>query len=103
MGREGTLEEIASLGINIEATNNSFSDEGYVYVIQDINSGLYKIGITIDPDRRLKELGVGNSSILISCEYYPNARDIEKNAHKRYSEFRLPQTEYFKLDNPPEI
>ena len=44
-----------------------------------------------------------NSAVLISCEYYPNAREIEKNAHKRYAEYRLPQTEYFKLNQPPEI
>ena len=34
---------------------------------------------------------------------YPNAREIEKTAHKRYAEYRLPQTEYFKLNQPPEI
>ena len=103
MGREGTIEEIASLGINIGSTPNSFRDDGYVYVIQDIESSLYKIGITIDPERRLKELGVGNSAVLISCDYYPNAKEIEKTSHKRYAEFRLPQTEYFKLNQPPEI
>ena len=103
MGREGTIEEIASLGINIGSTTNSFRDDGYVYVIQDIESSLYKIGITIDPERRLKELGVGNSAVLISCDYYPNAKEIEKNSHKRYAESRLPQTEYFKLNQPPEI
>jgi len=103
MGREGTLEELASLGINVGSTHHSTGEDGYVYVIQDLESGLYKIGITIDPERRFKELGVDNSAVLISCEYYPNAREIEKNAHKRYAEYRLPQTEYFKLNQPPEI
>ena len=77
--------------------------DGYVYVIQDIDTCLYKIGITNNPDRRLKELGVGNTAVLISCEYYENAREIEKNAHKRYGKYRLPQTEYFKLNQPPAI
>ena len=59
-------------------------------------SSLYKIRITIDPERRFKELGVDNSTVLISCYYYQNTREIEKTAHKRYAEYRLPQTEYFK-------
>lgn len=103
MGREATLEDLAAIGINVGSVSTSTGEDGYVYVIQDVESGLYKIGITIDPDRRFKELGVDNTAILISCDYYPNARDIEKAAHRRYSEFRLPQTEYFKLNQPPEI
>ena len=79
------------------------SGDGYVYVIQDIDTGLYKIGVTNNPERRLKELGVGNSAVLISYDYFQNAREVEKNAHKRYSDYRLPQTEYFKLNQPPSI
>ena len=34
-------------------------NSGYVYVIQDLDSGLFKIGYTKNPDRRFDELGVG--------------------------------------------
>ena len=40
MGREGTLEELASLGINVGSTHHSTGEDGYVYVIQDLESGL---------------------------------------------------------------
>ena len=40
-------------------SQDSESDSsGYVYVIQDLDSGLFKIGYTKIPDRRFDELGV---------------------------------------------
>jgi predicted GIY-YIG superfamily endonuclease len=38
---------------------------GYVYLIEDIDSGTYKIGVTkSDPQRRLNKLQTGNSCKL---------------------------------------
>ena len=46
------------------------SKAGYVYVIQDVYTGMYKIGRTKDLDRRLKELGVGVSANLIKAQFF---------------------------------
>ena len=85
-------------------SQDSESDSsGYVYVIQDLDSGLFKIGYTKNPDRRFDELGVGLTAQEISCDYFKNAREVEKAAHKKYADARLPQSEYFKLYKPPVI
>ena len=76
---------------------------GTVYVIQDIQSRLYKIGRTTNLQRRMKELGVGSTARLISSKQVSNAAEVERRAHQRYKSARLPQTEYFKLDRPPMI
>jgi len=82
---------------------NDTSKRGHVYVIQDKRTGLYKIGRTTDLNRRMRELGVGKSSRLIQSKEVDNAPLSEKEAHKKYKDSRLPQTEYFNLDNPPSI
>jgi predicted GIY-YIG superfamily endonuclease len=76
---------------------------GFVYVIQDIQSGLYKIGITTNMPRRMQELGVGKTARLLQQKQVTNPRAVEKAAHERYRAARLPQTEYFKLTSPPSV
>lgn len=76
---------------------------GHVYVIQDKETELYKIGRTTNLERRLRELGVGRTARLISSKRVGDCHAVEKSAHKRYRRNRLPQTEYFKLPRPPEI
>jgi hypothetical protein len=77
--------------------------EGYIYVIQDIHTSLYKIGITADWERRSRELGVGVTAKLVQIKLIKYPRDLEQRAHERYKSLRLPQSEYFKLASPPEI
>ena len=103
MGREATIDDLKSIGILVESVEEDSGGEGYVYVIQDLESGLFKIGYTKDPDRRFDELGVGLTAQEISCDFFENAREIEKKAHKKYADSRLPQSEYFKLYKPPII
>jgi hypothetical protein len=79
------------------------SQAGTVYVIQDSQSGLYKIGITTNMPRRMRELGVGKTARLVQQKQVGDARAVEKALHSRYSSARLPQTEYFKLSSPPSI
>ena len=76
---------------------------GYVYVIQDIESRLYKIGRTANMHRRMQELGVGKTARLVTSKYVANAPAVERKAHERYKNSRLPQTEYFRLNTPPAI
>ena len=77
------------------------SKAGYVYVIQDVYTGMYKIGRTKDLDRRLKELGVGVSANLIKAQFFNDCHAVEKRMHKEYADSRLPGTEYFRLSCPP--
>ena len=76
---------------------------GFVYVVQDIESKLYKIGRTQNMERRMQELGVGKTARLVNSKYVPDAIKIERQAHIRYKSNRLPQTEYFRLQQPPSI
>lgn len=84
-------------------SSSSDSRQGTVYVIQDLGTGLYKIGRTTNMNRRMRELGVGRSARLVTSKQVRDANAVERAAHQRYRAYRLPQTEYFKLDAPPEI
>jgi len=83
-----------------QGSANSILDEirriedvpGFVYLIR--NKDLYKIGITISLERRLKEL---KPDEVVAVKEAANMKGIEKLLHKRYKHNRLPQTEYFRL------
>jgi hypothetical protein len=61
----------------------------YIYLIQSLEEGYYKIGISKNPQRRIKELQTGNSSPLKLVETYQSehAGQIERTLHRRYSHF----------------
>jgi hypothetical protein len=117
----GTPEYLARVTSEAKAAQTSYRNTGYnspkpfakdehtavkhgtVYVIQDIGTGLYKIGRTTDMDRRMRELGVGKSARLIASKRVGDAPAVERAAHQRYRANRLPQTEYFRLSGPPVI
>lgn len=69
----------------------------YVYVVKESVSGRYKIGISKDPTRRVKELNVGNPEPLVLIHAY-QARDAhyksESLAHSLFSSHRL-EREWF--------
>ena len=67
---------------------------GYVYFLR--NQDIYKIGITKDLDRRLNELNADELIYSITCSNY---KEVEKELHDLYKEDRIPQTEYFRLDD----
>ena len=65
---------------------------GFIYLIR--NKDLYKIGITVSMQRRMKEL---KPDEIVAVKQAANMRGIEKLLHKRYKHQRIPQTEYFRL------
>ncbi len=67
---------------------------GFVYLIR--NKDLFKIGITVSMQRRMKEL---KPDEVIAVKQAANMRGIEKVLHKRYKHQRIPQTEYFRLSS----
>lgn len=73
-----------------------------VYLIQSLEDGYYKIGISKNPPKRLKQLQTGNSSELKLVDSFPSeyANKIEKTLHNflNYSRkegewFDIPLTE----------
>ncbi len=69
--------------------------KGWIYLIR--NGDLYKIGVTQNLDRRLKELKPDETICTVLTENY---LFLEKQLHKRYKNVRIPQSEYFRLSKP---
>jgi len=66
---------------------------GYVYLVR--NGDLHKIGRTDNLQRRLKQLDPDEVIQVLSTD---RSRDLEHELHKEFQAKRLPQTEYFRLD-----
>ena len=67
---------------------------GFVYFVR--NGDLFKIGITENMLRRLKELAPDELLNVIRCS---NFQEVERQLHRRFKDVRLPQTEYFRLSD----
>jgi len=73
--------------------------ENCLYVLQHINSGLIKIGVTGNWKSRSSQLCVGskcNAIMVVACE--DNYHE-ESKLHCDYDQQRIPQTEWFELSN----
>ena len=66
---------------------------GWLYLIK--NRDLYKIGITKNFANRMRQLKPDN---VVAKLYSSDFVKLERQLHKRYKKFRIPQTEYFRLD-----
>lgn len=55
------------------------------YLIKDKMTGYYKIGRSVDPERRLSDLSIANPSISLHMVIFD---DVELTLHKKYSSFR---------------
>ena len=66
---------------------------GWLYLIR--NGDLYKIGITKNFKNRMKQL---KPDIVMAKLYSKNYKQLERTFHKRFKDVRIPQTEYFRLD-----
>lgn len=71
---------------------------GFIYFIRSTLLGGYKIGITTAPASRFKALAVGTKAKLIGYWHLDAYRELEKQLHKEYSAVRIPQSEWFDLD-----
>ena len=67
---------------------------GWLYIIR--NRDIYKIGITKNFKNRMRQLKPDN---VIAKLYTSDYIKLERELHYRYKEYRIPQTEYFRLDN----
>jgi hypothetical protein len=72
----------------------------YIYLIQKNTESIYKIGISDNPLKRVKQLQTGNNARLHLIKVFPvaNARAIEKRLHRLLMFHRCsPNGEWFKL------
>ena len=67
---------------------------GWLYLIR--NRDLYKIGITKNFENRMRQLKPDN---VVAKFYTADFIKLERELHNRYKKFRIPQTEYFRLEN----
>ncbi|CRY91136.1 meiotically up-regulated gene 113 family protein [Synechococcus sp. WH 8103] len=67
---------------------------GFVYFVR--NEDLFKIGITENMLRRLKQLAPDELLNVVRCS---NFQEVERELHRRFKDVRLPQTEYFRLSD----
>ena len=70
----------------------------YIYLIQSIENGYYKIGVSKHPKKRVKQLQTGNSSELKLIETYQSeyAHKVERTLQRRYSYLKK-EGEWFDL------
>ena len=71
----------------------STSSFGFVHFVR--NDDIYKLGITDNLLRRMKELNPDEILNAVRCSNY---QAIEKKMHVHFKNRRIPQTEYFRLD-----
>jgi len=76
----------------------------YVYLIQSLEEGYYKIGVSIHPTKRIKQLQTGNSAELKLIEVYKTefAHQIEKALQRRYTHLRK-EGEWFNMSITHEV
>jgi len=67
---------------------------GWLYLIR--NRDLYKIGITKNLENRMRQLKPDN---IVAKLYTGDYVKLERELHNRYKKYRIPQTEYFRLEN----
>jgi hypothetical protein len=76
----------------------------HVYLIQSLEEGYYKIGVSKHPNKRIRELNTGNSSQLKLVETYKSehANQIERILQRKYLLFKK-NGEWFDLSIELEV
>ena len=86
----------------LNMAQSSYSDGGmkteHIYVIKNELTGNIKIGVSVDPDKRLKGLQTGSDGdlTLISSVPVNDAYKVENSIHKDLSQYRV-RGEWFKV------
>lgn len=71
--------------------------KGYVYFIQGLCGGAIKVGYSVDPNKRLKELQTGYPDTLTILLMIPGTEQTEKTLHRQFESSRL-KGEWFRPD-----
>lgn len=70
-----------------------------IYLIQSLEDGYYKIGLSKHPEKRIQQLQTGNSSKLKLIESFESnyPHQVERALQRKYSYLRK-EGEWFELD-----
>lgn len=71
--------------------------KGYVYFIQGQCGGAIKIGYSVNPEKRLKELQTGYPDTLVMLLMIPGSEATERALHRQFEASRL-KGEWFRPD-----
>ena len=77
----------------------------YIYLIQSLENGYYKIGKSKNPNKRIEQLQTGNSSELKMISTYQSdgfSNKIEKVLHRKYFHLKK-EGEWFELSIKEEV
>ena len=76
----------------------------YIYLIQSLEDGYYKIGKSKNPNKRINQLQTGNSSELKLITIYRSdlSNKIERTLHRKYSHLKK-EGEWFDLSIKEEV
>ena len=84
---------------------DNFIQPNIIYIIKNLNTNYYKIGITSDIDRRFRQLQLQSGCKLQILDWYAldicndlSAQEIEKILHKEYKEYNI-IGEWYDIDN----
>ncbi|MER6522564.1 GIY-YIG nuclease family protein [Streptomyces sp. NPDC001553] len=69
-------------------TSSTPDGVSYVYVIGSAGSTRVKIGTSVSPEKRLKELQTGNPNRLEVLWHTPGGRELEAQLHQVFAEYR---------------
>ncbi len=72
---------------------------GYVYILRNLLGEGYKIGITANIHQRFKALEVGSKAKCVGYWSSENYKNLESFLHGLYTPARVPQSEWFMLNN----
>ena len=90
-------DEAALKLVDRRATKPPKKHKGYVYFIQGVCGGSIKIGYSLDPAKRLKELQTGYPDTLTILLMIPGSEAIERALHRTFEASRL-KGEWFRPD-----
>ena len=93
---------------NIRREQTEPHSEGYVYLIHMENTTFYKIGMSLDPEIRLRTLQTGNPHhlYLVNRRAVGDMRGAEMDLHRRFERKRVPNVyvrEWFDLEGTAEV
>lgn len=78
-----------------DQTKSSVSE--CVYLIRDNETGLHKIGMTTNWERRARQLKVGSTTTKVRTVACKNPEKWERVLHAMFQHKRLPQSEWFRI------
>ncbi|GET35912.1 GIY-YIG nuclease family protein [Microseira wollei] len=78
------------------------SPNSYVYLIHEVGTNYYKIGITVNLNKRISQLQTGSANQLKYLHYIQisNRKEVEKALHTKYKTRRVRRNgEWFEFSN----